>query len=152
MGNRNKSTQFVLIGAALLMLSGILLYVALDLPRISDVAAETGTWAEQTGAAQETAGTDAGTDAGTQAAGNTAAASSTRAASSAATQAEPVIVNINTATLERLKTLNGIGDTKAAAIIAYREENGGFSSLEELMNVKGIGEATFEKILPYVTL
>ncbi len=43
-------------------------------------------------------------------------------------------------------TLSGIGEAKAAAIIAYREENGGFSSLEELMQVDGIKEGVFEKI------
>ena len=55
-------------------------------------------------------------------------------------------ININTATLRELKAIEGIGTTKAESIIAYREENGGFSSVDELINVTGIGKATLEKI------
>ena len=56
------------------------------------------------------------------------------------------IVNINTATIEELKTLNGIGDSKAKSIIEYREQNGGFKSKEDIKNVTGIGEKMFERI------
>lgn len=52
-----------------------------------------------------------------------------------------VLVNINTATLEELDTLAGIGPSLAQAIIDYREAHGAFSAAEELLNVKGIGEA-----------
>lgn len=55
-------------------------------------------------------------------------------------------VNINTATAEELKTLTGIGDTRAQSILAYREENGPFRSIEDLMNVEGIKEGIFSKI------
>lgn len=56
------------------------------------------------------------------------------------------IVNINNATLEELKTLNGIGDSKAKSIIEYREKNGGFKSIEDIKNVTGIGDKMFEII------
>lgn len=55
-------------------------------------------------------------------------------------------VNINTASKEQLMTLNGIGEVKAAAILEYRRENGNFYTVDELINVKGIGEKTLEKI------
>lgn len=55
-------------------------------------------------------------------------------------------ININSATLEQLKELQGIGDQKAKEIINYRDENNGFKSIEDLKNVKGIGEKTFENI------
>lgn len=62
------------------------------------------------------------------------------------------IVNINTADTEELKTLNGIGDAKAKNIIDYREQNGGFKSIEDLKNVTGIGDKMFEKIREQVTV
>lgn len=55
-------------------------------------------------------------------------------------------VDINKATKEELKSLNGIGDTKAESIISYRETHGSFQKVEDLKNVSGIGDATFEKL------
>jgi competence protein ComEA len=55
-------------------------------------------------------------------------------------------ININTASLEEIQELDGIGPVKAAAIIAYREENGPFQKVEDLLNVTGIGEKSLEKI------
>ncbi len=56
------------------------------------------------------------------------------------------MVNINTATATELKSLSGIGDTRANDIISYRDTHGGFSSIEDIKNVSGIKEGTFEKI------
>lgn len=59
-------------------------------------------------------------------------------------------ININTATADELSAfLPGIGDVKAQRIVAYRETAGGFDSVDELLNVKGIGEKTLENIRPY---
>lgn len=55
-------------------------------------------------------------------------------------------INLNTANVSQLTTLTGVGESKALAIIAYREENGPFTSVEDIMNVPGIKEGTYEKI------
>ncbi|MBQ0000941.1 MAG: helix-hairpin-helix domain-containing protein [Clostridiales bacterium] len=55
-------------------------------------------------------------------------------------------INLNTAGLEQLITLNGIGETRARAILDYRETHGPFASAEEIMHVQGIKEGTFVKI------
>lgn len=55
-------------------------------------------------------------------------------------------VSINTGTMEELLKLDGIGESKAKAIIEYREKNGPFKQIEDIMNVSGIGSAMFEKI------
>lgn len=61
-------------------------------------------------------------------------------------------ININTASKEQLTVLSGIGESKAEAIITYRQENGPFSSIEEIMNVSGIGEKTFENIKSLISV
>jgi competence protein ComEA len=61
-------------------------------------------------------------------------------------------ININTADATGLDKLPGIGPAKAADIISYRESHGGFKSIEEINNVKGIGDATFEKFKDLITI
>lgn len=61
-------------------------------------------------------------------------------------------VSINTATKEELMTLSGIGEAKAEAIIEYRNTNGEFTSIEDIKNVSGIGDAIFEKIKDDITI
>ena len=59
--------------------------------------------------------------------------------------AQDAAININTADVVTLASLNGIGQSKAEAIVAYREANGPFAVTADLANVKGIGERTIEK-------
>ncbi|MBQ1323868.1 MAG: ComEA family DNA-binding protein [Erysipelotrichaceae bacterium] len=65
---------------------------------------------------------------------------------------EKKLVSINSAGIEELTTLPGIGKTTAQKIIDYRQEKGSFLSLEELMNVKGIGKSKYEKVKGSITL
>ncbi|MFT3653942.1 ComE operon protein 1 [Bacillus sp. B01(2024)] len=70
----------------------------------------------------------------------------------AAGEKEDAPVNINTATLDELQAISGVGQRKAEAIIAYREENGRFQTAEDLMNVSGFGEKSFERIKTSITV
>lgn len=68
------------------------------------------------------------------------------------TAAEDGRVNINTASKEELMTLTGIGEAKADSIIAYRETQGGFQSIEDIMQIEGIKEGVFRKIEDQITV
>ena len=59
-------------------------------------------------------------------------------------------VNINTATPEQLELLPGIGEARARAVVTMRKQRGGFKSVDELTEVKGIGEAALERLRPFV--
>ena len=63
----------------------------------------------------------------------------------------PLVVDLNTADAEELGQLPGIGPELANRIVAYREEQGAFEKIEEIMNVKGIGQGKFEAIAEMVT-
>ena len=62
------------------------------------------------------------------------------------------VVNVNTASIEELQLLPGIGEARAQALVELRERRGGFKSLEELKEIKGVGDASLERMRPYVRL
>ena len=62
------------------------------------------------------------------------------------------LINLNTASVNQLMTLPGIGESKAKDIVRYREENGGFQSIEDIMKISGIKEAVFQKIRSLITV
>jgi len=61
-------------------------------------------------------------------------------------------LNLNTATVAQLEALPGIGKSVAERILEYREKSGGFKKVEDLMNVRGIGEKSFLKLKPLITV
>ncbi|SDJ27774.1 competence protein ComEA [Lachnospiraceae bacterium G41] len=63
---------------------------------------------------------------------------------------EDKLIDINKADIKELCSIPGIGEARATAIIEYRDSNGGFKEIEELKNISGIKDATFNKIKPYV--
>ena len=133
--------------------SGVQLYRAETVRQ--DEAAEVTTGTMHAEAAEETAGTDADIGATNEAAAETVdnaeAAPPMTAEDSAAAGAETGTgkddcVNLNTASLEELDSLPGIGPATAKLILEYRQQYGGFAAPEEIMNVKRIGEKTYEKL------
>jgi len=77
---------------------------------------------------------------------------STGVAFAAAKPAPAGKVNLNTATAEQFTVLPGVGPKLAARIVEHRQKAGSFKTVQELMNVQGIGEKNFEKIQGYLTL
>ncbi len=76
------------------------------------------------------------------------------AAAAQAAEAPPLqgVVNVNTASVEELQLLPGIGESRARALVELRKRRGGFKSLDELKEVKGIGDASLERMRPYLRL
>ena len=72
--------------------------------------------------------------------------------SAARTGADNGLVNINTASVSELTGVSGIGESRAQAIIDYREKNGAFKSVEEIKKVDGIKDGLFAKIKDYITV
>ena len=61
------------------------------------------------------------------------------------------VVNVNTASVEELQLLPGVGEARARAIVELRKQRGGLKSVEDLLSVKGIGEASLERLRPHVS-
>jgi competence protein ComEA len=85
----------------------------------------------------------------TAASAQEAARPSTKAATSSSSGTP---INLNTATVAQLETLPGIGKSTAERILEYRQKNGGFRKVEDLMNVRGIGEKSFLKMKALITV
>lgn len=69
-----------------------------------------------------------------------------------ASSAPTTPINLNTATVQQLEALPGVGTRTAQLIVEHRQKNGGFKKVEELMNIKGIGEKSFLRLKPMVTV
>ena len=61
-------------------------------------------------------------------------------------------INLNTATVEELVSIDGLGESRASAIIEYRDYLGGYTSVEQIKEISGIGDATYAKLAPYLTV
>lgn len=136
--NSSKAQSMFMIGVALVLMSGIILYVSLSSPAV--YMQEVTTQDEAQTVSQSVA----------EPQDDTASASTTTDTQPQPTASFPI--NINTATVEELCLIDGMGEARASAIIEYREYIGGYESVEQIMNISGIGESLYAKLSPYLTV
>ncbi len=145
---KSSRQSLLMLGVALLVIAGIMLYIGLSQPRIynrssktlSTTSAYTQSTTQNTGNAYYTASVQLST------------AVQTTATTAQYTKQSVFPINLNTATADELTRVSGIGEKRAASIIAYRESIGGYTSVEQIKNIRGIGDATYAKIAPYLTV
>lgn len=146
-----KGQSLVMVGVALFLLAGLCLYLGLSQPKISSgVLVETPTTAVQSGTTGQVASAAGQTTSAVGSHSGTATAAQTTASGNAGAVSYPV--NLNTATFEELTAIQGIGDQRAAAILAYREQIGKYTSVEQIKDIRGIGDGLYAKIAPYLTV
>lgn len=152
--SKGKCQSIIVIGFGLIVLSGIVLYYALSSPRVSVNEAEiSSTGIIVYNDAQLSSQNADNVYENTSYESVTVSESNTQSAETADDEVSVSYpLNLNTCTAQELMTISGIGEVKAAAIIEYREYLGGYTSVEQLKNIKGIGDKIYEKISPYLTV
>lgn len=140
--SRGKRQSIIVIGFGLIILSAVILYYALSMPKISvsqvssvhissEDISENSSYAGNASPQKETLQSSTEND--------------TRIAVN-------YPLNLNSCTAEELMSISGIGEVKANHIIEYREYLGGYTSVEQIKNIKGIGDGVYEKVSPYLTV
>lgn len=135
----DKRQTLVLIGISLIVIAGVLIFVAVSQPKIYEQD-------ESTLLSNQTSQTDTSIYIETQ------YAQTTNVNSSSASEYVNYPVNINTATVQELCTINGIGEKRAEAIVQYRQQIGGYTSVEQIKNIQGIGDSIYAQVSPYLTV
>lgn len=153
-----------LIGVALLVAAGVMVYIALSQPKVYETISPSVT-VTQSAEMQDANSSDEQAEQ----AGNVSAQSSTAAETTTVfvnvetvtaketTQGTTVLqvtypLNLNTATLEELMTIDGLGEKRASAILEYRDFLGGYSDVSQIMNIQGINEGVYAQIAGYLTV
>lgn len=143
----------ILVGVALLLLAAVFAYLGFSQPKISNDYTVTDA---QTQIYQPdfdiTSDNIEETSSENTTAGNLNGAQSNQQNNESGVSSVSFPVNLNTCTKEQLMEIDGIGEARADAILAYREHLGGYTSTEQLMEISGIGETIYSKIAPYVTV
>lgn len=140
--SRGKRQSIIVIGFGLIILSAVILYYALSMPKISvSQASSIHICSEDISENLSSAGN----------------ASPQKETSQSSTENDTSIavnypLNLNSCTAEELMSISGIGEVKANHIIEYREYLGGYTSVEQIKNIKGIGDGVYEKVSPYLTV
>ncbi len=137
----DKGQSFILIGIGLFMLGIVVLYIGLSQPKIVVNNNDNTSYASQN--AQNTNVDENITYFQNNSENNNAFVSEKQFA---------YPVNLNTATVEDLMSVEGIGENRARQIVSYRNEIGRYTSVAQIKNISGIGDGVYEQISPYLTV
>lgn len=150
--NSSKRQSIIAIAIACIVVAALLVFYGLTRPKVNETALtdlqssfSSSTLENFSSDKNETSAINSGKSAQT-----TVPNTEPTKASSAQNTSYPV--NLNTCTYDDLISIDGIGDAKAQAILEYRDYLGGYTDVSQLKDIRGIGEATFAKIEPYVTV
>ncbi len=153
---KDSKQTMVLIGIALLVAAGVLLYISLNQPRIySEAPAKSTTTVTVT--EEQTAEPDTTEEETTEAETYAETAEEPETVNSGKTEETEektykYPLNINTASVEALMSIDGLGEVRASAIVEYREYLGKYTSVEQIMQIKGIDEEIYKKVAGYLTV
>lgn len=147
----SRRQTILLIGIALIIIGIIFIVIALTQPRTVTTTEVTYSSASSTATDSDSSSSDSSSSDSDSSSGSSSSSSGTTTASETTTD-ENYVINLNTCTADDLTVLDGIGDAKASAIIAYRETLGGYTSVEQIKNISGIGDTTYENIKDHLTV
>ena len=149
----SRRQTILLIGIALIIIGIIFIVIALTQPRTVTTTEVTYSSSSSTATDSDSSSDgDSSSSSESSSASSSSSSGTTTASSSETTTDENYVINLNTCTADDLTVLDGIGDAKASAIIAYRETLGGYTSVEQIKNISGIGDATYENIKDHLTV
>ncbi len=167
-----KSQTFAMIGLSLIVIAAILFYIGFSQPRIyeensnetyyntteseeiqsdtDDIENDSDTTQEDATSASSSSSNSSSKNSSSSSLNSTTKSSNSVVATTSSSSS--VVVNLNTATVDQLTQINGLGEKKASAIIEYREYIGGYTDVSQIKNISGIGDTVYEQIAPYLTV
>ena len=142
----SKRQGIIAIGVCCILVSVLLVFYGISQPKVNETPlSQLQDTLSQTSIKTSSSGKNSGADTQTT-------VFNTKSSQPSSAQSVSYPVNLNTCTYEDLVSIDGIGDTKAQAILEYRDYLGGYTNVSQLKEIKGIGDSTFAKIEPYVTV
>ena len=147
--NSSHRQASIIIGIGLIVVSIVLVIYAFKLPKVNNLELEDYSSSTVTSAASSISSTDDNSTAfqkQNSVVDKTTVINETQSQQNVLTTNVEYPINLNSCSLEELTTIDGIGETRAQAILDYRDYLGGYTSVSQLKDIKGIGDATFAKI------
>ncbi len=135
----DKRQTMAMIGIALLVIAGVMIYIAVSQPKIYEEQSDSVSIQIENSVTYTSAE-------------NQQNNVQTTSAAQVSESSVSYPLNLNTATVQELMTIDGLGEKRAYAIVTYRQEIGRYTDVSQIMNIKGIGESLYAQVSPYLTV